>query len=406
MTVAVIMNIKPDFAVYDENPKFAYFDSASTTLVPKSSVLTTAHFLDSIVSSARRGAHKLAVQGNTIVEDTRQSLSKFLETDSASISFQQSIPAAVASFVYGYAWKENNKDRIIIAQSEENSVYIAALRAAEVLGLRTEIMPIETDGTISPSLLDSLIDDKTGIVAIGHVVPAIGVENPIAEIAEVAHSHNALLLTDATRSVGLRKESPVSLGSDILLFSANIGLMGPPGLTVQWINPFIDRKHTPGILGSFSVSNVHEKTYEMAFQPDKYESSFINTPAIAGLDTSLKYMTHLRSNGMIRYLASLSNYMKKKLNEIDGLVLYGNITDKTTIFGFNLGESSEIGCHDVALFLNESNIAVRSGYICSHSLMESIVHEGLIQASIHAYNSNEDIDNLVVTLDTIVEQLL
>lgn len=404
--MATKMDVRLDFGVYDEIPSFAYFDSASTTLVPKSSVNTTAVFLSSVVVSSRRGAHRLAVRGSNIVETTRQTLSRFLETDPASISFQKSIPSTVASFVYGYNWKDSKRNKIVIAQSEENSVYVSMLRAAEVLHLDVEIAPIENDGSVSLSLLDSLIDGRTGIVAVSHVIPGIGTKNPISEVAEIVHSHDALLLTDSTRSMGVVEDSPVHLGSDVLVFSANIGLMGPPGLALQWINPSVDRNHIPGILGGSTVSNVHNKEYEVAFQPDKYEPDYLNVPAIAGLDTSINYLTELRSNGLIRHLARLSNHMKKRLREIDGLTLYGAPKSGTTIFGFNLGDTSQIGCHDIALFLDESNIAVRSGLVCAHPLIQSMTQDGLVQVSLHGYNTIDDINHLVSTLDTISQQLL
>jgi selenocysteine lyase/cysteine desulfurase len=404
--MATSMDIKSDFGVYDENPTFAYFDSASTTLIPKSSVNTTAHFLNSIVASARRGAYKLAARGSETVEATRRTLAQFLETEPASISFQKSIPSTIASFVYGYDWKKSKKNKVVISQSEENSVFVSILRAAEILHLDVEIAPIENDGSVSLSLLENLVDDRTGIVAVGHVIPGIGIKNTISEVAEIVHSHDAILLTDTTRSIGLVEDTPVHLGSDILIFSANIGLMGLPGLAIQWISPSIERNHIPGILGGTSVSNVQGKKYETAFQPDKFESGYLNVPAIAGLETSIKYLINLRSKGMMNHLANLSKYMKKRLNEIDGLTLYGVPIDETTIFGFNLGDTSEIGCHDIALFLDESNIAVRSGLVCAHSLMQSIARDGLIQVSIHAYNSITDIDRLTTILDTISEQLL
>lgn len=404
--MAIKIDVRSDFGIYDEIPSFAYFDSASTTLVPKPSVTTTAAFLGSVVASARRGAHRLAVRGSSIVENTRQSLSRFLETDSSSISFQKSIPSAVASFIYGYGWKDNKKNKVIIAQSEENSVYVSMLRAAEVLHLDVEIAPIENDGSVSLSLLDRLVDERTGIVAVSHVIPGIGTKNPISEVADIVHSHDTLLLTDSTRSMGLVEDSPVHLGSDILVFSANIGLMGPPGLALQWINPSVDTSHIPGILGGSAVSNVHKKKYEVAFQPDKYEPDYLNVPAIAGLDTSINYLSRLRSNGLIKHLAHLSNHMRKRLHEIDGLTLYGGPNDETTIFGFNLGDVSQIGCHDIALFLDESNIAVRSGLVCAHPLIQSIAQNGLVQVSLHAYNTVDDIDHLVSTLDMISQQLL
>jgi cysteine desulfurase/selenocysteine lyase len=98
--------------------------------------------------------------------------------------------------------------------------------------------------------------------------------------------------------------------------------------------------------------------------------------------------------------------MRKHLHEIDGLTLYGAPKSETTIFGFNLGDTSQIGCHDIALFLDESKIAVRSGLVCAHPLIQSMTQDGLVQVSLHGYNTINDINRLVSTLDTISQQLL
>jgi len=400
------LDIKSDFSLYEKNPNLAYFDSASTTLVPKVSVKATTNFLDNVVVSTRRGAHKFAVKGSSIVEDSRKSLATFLESESSSISFQKSIPSAIASLVFGYDWKQKKKDKVIISQNEENSVFVSVLRAAEILNLDVTTIPLESDGSISLESLDQSVDDKTGIVAVGHVIPGIGTVNPITKAADIIHEHDAILLTDATRSMGLSQNSPVTLGCDVLVFSANIGLMAPPGLAIQWISQSTEDNHIPGILGGSSVSDVTTTTYETAFQPDKFESGFINVPAIAGLGSSIEYLTDLHTKGLSHHIINLSRHMKKRLMEITDLSLYGNPNDTTTIFGFNLGNPSEVGCHDIALFLDESDIAVRSGLVCAHPLIQSLVEDGLIQASIHAYNSISDIDRLADNLIAISKQLI
>jgi len=397
--------VKSDFEILKNND-IVYFDSASTTLVPKIAVEATANFLDTVVASARRGAYKLAIKGGSIVKDVREDLATFLQGDPSSFSFQKSIPSAVASLIYGFDWKQKKKEKIIISQNEENSVYIPLLRAAEVLNLDVEIIPLEDDGIISLEFLERSIDDKTGIVAIGHTLPGIGTKNPISKAADIVHKHDALLLTDTTRSVGLSQNSPINLGCDILVFSANIGLMGPPGLAIQWFSPELGKNHVPGILGGTSVSIVEGTTFETAFQPHKFEAGYINIPAIAGLGSSIEYLSGLHEKGLIPHITNLSRYMKKRLLEIPNLTLYGNPDETNTIFGFNLGESSDIGSHDIALFLDESNIAVRSGYVCAHPIIQSITDDGLVQVSMHAYNTTDDIDRLADTLATISEQLM
>lgn len=398
------LDIKQDFGIYDQNPNLVYLDSASTTLVPKFAVAATSSFLNSVVASTRRGAHKFVVRGSAIVEDVRGSLARFLNTEKSQISFQKSIPSTIGSLIYGYDWKVSDKNKIVVAQSEENSILVALLRAAEVLSLTVEIIPIDSDGVLSLTKLDSLIDDKTGFVAVGHVTPGFGLHNPIGEIAEIVHKTDALLLTDATRSAGFN-ESITSLGSDILVLSANVGLMGPPGLTLQWIDKTLGEAYRPGILGGSAVSDVQHGSFEPALQPDKFEPGTLNVPAIAGLGASLEYLNSLHSQGFTTHMKALSKHMNKRLAELPDIVIYGKPDENTTIFGFNLNPEI-VNCHDIALFLDESNVAVRSGLICAHPLIQTVSREGIIQASIHAYNSLTDIDHLIDTLETISNQLL
>ena len=400
------LDIKHNFGIYDNIPDLAYFDSASTTLVPRSAIDTITHFLNSVVVSTRRGAHSLAVKGGIIVEDTRKSLATFLQTEKSQISFQKSIPTAVASFVYGFDWKANRKSKIVVGQGEENSILVSILRAANVLGLDVEISPIDNKGNLIIDELEKRMDDNTGLVAISHVSPGLGTHNPIHTISEIAHQYNSLLLTDATRSAGLTDEPLTSLGSDLLILSANIGLMGPPGLSIQWIDKSVGEIHKPGILGGSSVTNIENNHFEVALQPDKFESGYLNIPAIAGLDTSLKYLTELYTQGLFKHIKALSKYLVQRLSEIDTILLYGEPDDNNTIFGFNLNPESGINCHDVSLFLDESNIAVRSGVLCAHSLVQSLSDDGIIQASIHAYNTLEDIDRLADTLQVITKDFL
>ena len=399
-------DVKKEFSIYNDNPDLAYFDSASTTLVPKTAIDAMATFLTSTVVSSRRGAHKLAVNGSAIVEDVRAKLATFLNTDKVQISFQKSIPSAVASFVYGYDWKKEQRNKIIISQSEEHSVLVALLRAAQVLNLQVETIPVDKNGILNMETLEDTVDEKTGIVAVGHVTVGIGVSNPIEEVAKIAHENESLLLTDISRSIAFLDAPPTSLKADILLFSGNIGLMGPPGLSVQWVTETLGTKHIPGIVGGSSVANVKKTSFESSFQPDKFESGTINIPAIAGLGTAIDYLSRLHKNGFHRHMRIISRHMADRLNDMKCLTVYGTPNDRNTIFGFNLGRDGSMSCHDVALFLDESNIAVRSGLVCAHPLIRPISSEGIVQASFHVYNSLEEVNRLIDGLRLICKHLL
>lgn len=400
------LNIRPDFSIFETEPQLVYLDSASTSLVPRAAVDATSEFLRNTVSSTRRGAHHLAVHASTMVEDVRNSLANFLDTDKSQISFQKSIPTAAASLAYGFDWKGTKKNKMIIAQSEEHSIMVALLRAAELFNLDVQFIPVDGQGNLDIESLERTVDDTTGIVAVNHVAVGIGTRNPIPQIAEVSHESGALLLTDATQSVGVSEVKPNALDADVILFSANIGLMAPPGLVIQWIDKSLGEDHRPGILGGSAVADVMHGSFELAFQPDKFESGMLNLPAIAGLGASLEYLRGLQARGLARHMNEISSYMIERLSEIETLTIYGNQDRNNTIVGFNVGVENGMNCHEVALFLDDSNIAVRSGLVCAHPLIKPISEEGIIQASLHAYNSTSDIDRFVDSLQTIVRELL
>ncbi|MHA1576680.1 MAG: aminotransferase class V-fold PLP-dependent enzyme [Candidatus Thorarchaeota archaeon] len=401
-----LLDIKSDFKIFDDNPDLAYFDSASTTLVPTVTTNTIREFLDDTVASARRGAHKYTVRASASVEKVRGSLATFLNTDSNQISFQKSIPSTIGSFALGHDWKGHNKDRIVIAQSEEHSVMVALQRAAQILNLKIDVIPVNLDGILDLDSLADLMKGNTGLVAVGETTIGLGVRNPIEKISQIVHENEAILITDATRSIAFDTINPEKSGVDILVFSGNIGLMSAPGLTIQWIEKELGANHQPAILGSSSVTNVDLTTFDTALQPDKFESGILNIPSIVGLGTSLSYLNDLKSRDMSSHLQGLASHLLSQLNDIPSLICYGNPSETNTIFGFNLGNGDDISCHDVALFLDEADISVRSGLLCAHPLIKPISAEGFIQVSLHAYNTLHDVDRLIESLTLIAEQLI
>ncbi|MFW9850474.1 MAG: aminotransferase class V-fold PLP-dependent enzyme [Candidatus Thorarchaeota archaeon] len=400
------MNIRSDFPLLKNNPTMAYFDSSSTTLVPEIAVESVENFLNNIVASSRRGAHSLTTQGSAIVEKTRKSVAEYLKTDPSQVSFQKSIPSAVASFAFGYDWQKQGRNSIVISENEEHSVMVALQRVAQILRLEIRIIPIDKNGVMQLEELDNLVDSNTGIIAACTTTVGWGIHNKLREVASVAHDNDAILLTDATQSIAFDEEQAIHSGADIVIASANIGLMSPPGLAIQWIEKSLGANHIPGILGGSSVADVQPTNYEVALIPDRFESGMLNVPAIAGLQSSIEYLKKLKVSGMKSHMKELAKYLHRRLNEIDAILLYGIPDESSTIFGFNLGNEDDISCHDIALFLDESDIAVRSGLLCAHPLVKTASKEGIIQVSLHAYNSTSDIDNLCENLEIISKDLI
>ncbi len=400
------IEIREDFPLFEANPALVYLDSSSTTLVPETVISASSEFLRNITVSSRRGAYQLAVKGGQIVEDARKRLASMLSTNANQISFHGSLPSAITSLVLGYDWSSGKKDSIIISEAEHNSVIIPLRRVAEILNIDVHIIPTNENGVVDIQELDRITNNRTGIVAVSEWVPGTDKHNPLETISEIAHDSGAILLTEASREVAFSEDISFPSFADVAFFSSNRCLMAPPGTTIQWASREIGNRVKPGILGANSVSVVEESSFETALPPDKFESGILPISSIAAIDEAINYTRGLRSKGLLKHMRTLSKHLVESLNGIPSLTLYGNPTSENVSVIFNIGKDAGVSCHDIALFLNQSNIAVRSGLLCSSLLMKKYSDAGVIQVSLHGYNTMSDIDKLSKQLNLIASQLI
>ncbi len=405
MTSAI--NIRTDFPILKNNPELVYLDSASTTLVPEKVISASAKFLSEIAVVSRRGAHHLAVEGGQIVERAREKLASFLNTEPALLSFQKSISSAIASLALGYDWNGKKRERIAVLMSEENSILVTLMRISEIMGLAIDLIEVDGSGSASIESAKDIISQKTGLVAASAVVVGTGAHNPLFDLAAITHEAGALLVCDASRMIGFQPVSISDLSCDIALFSGNLGLMSPPGLTIQWTNEEASQSLLPGIVGSSSVSDVTATSFQIALYPDKFESGTLNIPAIAGLIESIDYLSKMQNSGAYEHLSSISKYLYERLRGLDNIKLYSPENGKNlTIFGLNIQTTDDtINCHDVALFLDDLEIATRSGLLCAHPFVRTLSQDGIIQLSLHIYNTRDDIDHFIEAIETIANEL-
>ncbi len=399
------LDLKKDFKIFEKYPDLVYLDAASTSLVPHSVVQAVSAFLDDVVVSSRRGAYSLAAKGAEITEKTRRHMAGLLRTSPSQISFHGTIADAAASLILGYDWKGNNRNTIVVGASEEHDTLVMALRAAEILGLEVRVCPIDSTGSLDIDKMSDLVDRGVGIVIANTHPVGVGTVNPIHEISNLAHENDALVLSDATRGVGISELTPRDTGADIILFSANVAYLAPPGLMVQWIDASHGSSFRPGIVGDNSVTGVTPTSFELALMPDKFESGMLNVPAIAGLDAALYYLESIGLDLLNQHLQTLSKKLWDELSDRQGIQLYGNYHTGKTVFGFNIGSEESLSCHDVALFLDQSSICVRSGLLCAHPLVQSVASDGMVQVSLHVYNTQNDITRLIEAIDLIMTML-
>jgi len=390
-----------DFPLIYER-KINYLDSATKTLFPKSLWNKIIEFYNESGVAPRRGAHKPTITAGKVLEETRREVASLINTTENNIIFTSNRHISTTMIMMGYPW--NKKDKIIISDAEHHSILVPVLTAAKKFDLTIIDIGRDQNDMFNVEKFEEKIDKSCKIVIITLVPMILGNMNPLREITKIAHDYNSIVITDCSRGMIHSKIDFDYLNCDAMIFSGCVGITGLEGVSVLCSRPELLKKLKPIISGGGAVSNATKNGYTASNYPDKFEPGLINMSAIVGLKEGINYLRKIGLDKIREYNMRLLNKLLIELRKLERVKIYGsNIKKGAPILSFNI---EGLNPHDVALFLDDINkIAVRSGMQCSHPLARSLSEKGVIQVSLHLYNTPEAIDNFIETLNLIISEL-
>jgi cysteine desulfurase/selenocysteine lyase len=130
--------------------------------------------------------------------------------------------------------------------------------------------------------------------------------------------------------------------------------------------------------------------------PWKFEAGTPNVAGAVGLAAAIDYIDGIGLEAIGAREDELAAYAAKRLGEVPGLAIYGSAPRRCPLFSFNLGG---VHAHDVAQYLDREGIAVRAGHHCAQPLMRSLGIPAAVRASLAFYNTEDEIDRLVLALE-------
>ncbi|MFX1298427.1 MAG: aminotransferase class V-fold PLP-dependent enzyme [Promethearchaeota archaeon] len=385
------------------NQELIYLDSATSTLVPNCVIEAIKNFYETNGTVIKRGTYKITIEATDKYQKVRTQVAEFFNVASTEIMFVPNESYGISSLLFSLPWEKDN--HVISSYLEHHSNYLPILYLATRFGIKISHITHTSDGQINPDSLLELITPETKLISLTYSPLLFGTILPIKKIIKIAHAQNIPVLVDGTRIAGHYPIDLKSLECDFFVCHGNIGLMGPMGVGVLYISQETQAFLNPLILGSGTVSKVTKNNYKLMDFPDKFEPGNPNTANIIGLGAAIDYLKGVGISNIRNYERSLINLMINGLKDIEEVILYGptDSAKKNGIISFNI---KDLNAHDVAMYLDEAaNIAVRSGMLCSHPMMNIFNIPGVIQASLHLYNSKEDINQFLNILKTIVKEL-
>jgi cysteine desulfurase/selenocysteine lyase len=380
-----------------------YFDSATATLVPRQVIETLKDFYETNGTIVKRGAYKLTVEATEKYDKARTQVASFFKCIPPEIVFVPNESYGISSLLYSFLWKKGN--RIITSYLEHHSSYLPLLYLASHFDIKLDHLPQTAEGQINPDALTELITPDTKLISLTYSPLLFGTITPLKAIIKIAHDHQIPVLVDGTRIAGHLPIDLKALGCDFFVCHGNVGLLGPMGIGVLYISQQLQVKLDPLILGSGTVRKVTEKDYQLMDFPDKFEPGSTNVANATGLGVAVQYLTQVGLANIREHEKLLIDKLIGGLKQINKVRVYGptNSTNKIGIVSFNI---EGLNSHDVAMYLDEAaNIAVRSGLLCSHPMLNQFKIPGAVQASFHFYNTEEEIAKFVEVIGTITKEL-
>ncbi|WP_185851566.1 aminotransferase class V-fold PLP-dependent enzyme [Blattabacterium cuenoti] len=376
----------------DSNP-LVYIDNAATTQKPLQVIRASENYYSTMNSNIHRGFHFLSQKATFHVEKVRKKIQRFIHAKSPSeIIFTKGATESINLVAYSITPLIKKGDEIIISYLEHHSNIVPWQILCEKKEALLKIIPINKNGILQLEHFEFLISEKTKIVAINHISNVLGIINPIKKIIDKSHEYGALVLIDGAQAMSNLCLNVQDLNTDFYVFSAH-KMYGPTGIGVLYGKEKILENLSPYQGGGEMIKKVSFKKTIYSDLPFKFEAGTPNIEGIIVWGAAIDFVEKIGIKNIQSYKEKLLIYAIKRLNDIDGIQLYGNNDpkEKSSIISFNL---SKLHCFDVGSVLDRLGIAVRTGHLCAHPLMSFFNVTGMIRVSFSVYNTFKEIDYL------------
>ena len=389
-----VKNIREDFPILKKQingKQLIYFDNAATSQTPTCVINSISDYYNNYNSNIHRGVHSLSEEATEAYEKARGKIQiHFNAKHKEEIIFTSGTTHSINIVSNGFLDLMGEDDEIIVSGLEHHSNIVPWQMMCEKTNSKLKVIPLDKNGELDLKEFKNLVSKKTKLVFLNHVSNALGIINPIEEIIQISHSYNALVLIDGAQSAAHFKIDLQKLNVDFFTASAH-KLCGPTGVGFLYGKKELLEKIEPFMGGGEMISDVTFEKTTYAEIPHKFEAGTPNISGVIAFGVALDYMNSLGFENIRQYEDKLLKYATEKLKEIDGLIIYGDVKNKTSVISFNI---SGIHSYDIGSILDKYGVAVRTGQHCAQPIMDHFDIPGTVRVSLSFINTFEEIDIL------------
>ena len=380
-----------------------YLDSANTSQKPQVVIDTMVDHLERHNANVARAMHQLGAESSEAFEAARDKVAAFINAPSRDeVIFTKNASEALNLVANTLAWARGDLeigpgDEVVITEMEHHSNIVPWQLLTERKGATLRWFGLTDDGRLDLSGIDSLITERTKVVALTWVSNMLGTINPVAEIARRAHEVGALVVVDASQAAPQLPVDVVESGADLLAFTGH-KVVGPTGIGVLWGRREVLDRLPPFLGGGEMIETVRMERSTYAPIPHKFEAGTPPIVEAVGLGAAVDYLAHLGLDAIHRHEQAITAYALEGLATVPGLRVLGPLeaADRGGAIAF---EIDGVHPHDVAQVLDSRGVAVRAGHHCAKPAHARFGVQSSTRMSSYLYTTPAEIDALVEALE-------
>lgn len=378
-----------------------FLDSAASAQKPKQVIDAVTRMYEAEYANVHRGLHYLSELATARYEGAREKVQSFINAKhSHEIIYTRGTTDALNLVAQSYAraFLEEG-DEIIITTMEHHSNIVPWQMIRDEKGLVLKAADVDEEGAFHLSTLEALITDRTKIIAVPHVSNVLGTVLPVKEIAALAHKAGAILVVDGAQGVTHMPVDMQDLDCDFYAFSGH-KLYGPTGIGILYGKEELLEKMPPVQGGGDMISTVTLEKSTWADLPHKFEAGTPPIVQAVGLGAAVDYVNAIGMAAIGAHEGDVLTYATQRLASVQGLRLIGTAPGKASVLSFVMDCAHP---HDISTIIDQAGVAVRAGHHCAQPLMDRFDVPAMARASLGLYNTRQDIDALVDSLEKVRE---
>ncbi|MEV4374061.1 aminotransferase class V-fold PLP-dependent enzyme [Nonomuraea sp. NPDC049637] len=369
-----------------------HLDNAGTSLPP---AIVTDTVIAHLRAEALRGGYRAAADAAPRLAAVRSSVAALLNAAAEDIALTDNATRAWQAVFYALPFGPG--DRILTCRAEYASNVIAFLQVAERTGARVEVVDDDESGQMDVEDLRRRMDGRVRLIAITHVPTQGGLVNPAEEVGRLAEAAGVPFLLDACQSAGQLDLDVERLHCDALSAPGRKYLRGPRGTGFLYVRPRLREQIRPAVLDLHSAAWTGPDSYEIDKTARMFETWERNVAATLGLGAAVDYALSLGLGNIEERVRDLARRLRQDLRQVPGVRVHDQGVRQCGIVTFTVAGMPSADVHRRLAEL-DVNTSVSLREYARYDMGARGLPD-LVRASVHYYNTDEELRRLVETVD-------